>query len=201
MKSTNQVFAASVLALALNCGNVLGQPVQPAQPAQPGQPGQGQQRMDWANFDPQQIQQTLQKRIMDNLRQQLAITNDAEWTVIEERLSKVSQMRTESTLSTSMGLLGGMRSNATGRGGGMGGMGGMGGLAGLMGLASSDPALESLQQSVDNNAPKAQLKQALEELREKRKQKQADLAKAQDDLRSILTTRQEAILVLAGMLD
>jgi len=104
-------------------------------------------------------------------------------------------MRTESTLSTSMGLLGGMRSNANGRGGGFGG------LAGLAGLAASDPALESLQQSVDNNAPKAQLKEALAELREKRKQKQADLAKAQDDLRSVLTTRQEAILVLAGMLD
>jgi len=84
MKSTNQVLGASVLALLLNCGNVLGQPAQPVQPVQPGQPGQGMQRMDWANIDPQQIQQTLQKRIMDNLRQQLAVTNDTEWTVIEE---------------------------------------------------------------------------------------------------------------------
>jgi hypothetical protein len=185
MKTLNQILLTSVLAVTLNCGNVLGQPADPAQ---------GQQRMDWGNIDPQQIQQTLQKRIMDNLRRQLAVTNDTEWTVIEERLSKVSRLRTESSLSAGMGLLGGLRANAGG--------GGLGGLAaGLAGIASSDPATEKLQQNVDSQAPSAQIKAALADLRESRKKKQEDLAKAQADLRSVLSTRQEAILVLAGMLD
>jgi Spy/CpxP family protein refolding chaperone len=38
-------------------------------------------------------------------------------------------------------------------------------------------------------------------LRESRKQKQEELVKAQADLRSVLTVRQEAVMVLAGMLE
>ena len=142
-----------------------------------------------SNFDPQQIQQMLQQRITDNLRQQLAITNDAEWSVIEGRLSKVLELKTESMLSGGLGMLAGM-----GRGGNAPG-------GALSGFGTPEPAAEKLQKSVDSDASAAQIKAALTELRESRKQKQEKLAKAQADLRSILTTRQEAILVLAGILD
>jgi len=137
----------------------------------------------------------MQQRMMDNFREQLVVTNDAEWKIIEERLSKVMRMRTESMLSSGMGMFGGMgfgRRGANGPGGGFGG---------FPGLGQTDPDAENLQKTVEDNAPPAQIKSALAKLRDARKQKQALLSKAQDELRNVLTLRQEAVLVLAGMLD
>jgi hypothetical protein len=141
------------------------------------------------NFDPQQMMQQMQQRVIDNLRDQLAVTNDAEWSAIEPMITKVIQQRTSSL----MGNMGGITSMMGGRGGGMRG--------GFPGLGQPDPNVDTLQACVDNNAPAAQIKSALDKLRDARKQKQAGLEKAQADLRSVLTSRQEAILVLAGMLD
>jgi len=179
MKLVKQILVGSVFTLVLHCGHVFAQP-------QPGGGGPG----GWANMDPQQMQQRIQQMMMDNLREQLAVTNDAEWGVIEQRLSKVTQLRTETMITSAMGMFGGMR-----RGGGRGGFGG------LAGLSKPDPNVDALQNSVDNNAPAEQIKTALAKLRDSRKQKQAELVKAQADLRSVLTTKQEAVLVLAGMLD
>jgi Spy/CpxP family protein refolding chaperone len=61
--------------------------------------------------------------------------------------------------------------------------------------------VENLQKAVESNASTVQVKEAVAKLREARKQKQADLVKAQEELRKVLTTRQEAKLILAGMLD
>lgn len=148
------------------------------------------------NFDPQQMMQQMQQRIIDNLREQLAVTNDAEWNAIEPMITKVMQARTSSLMGSMGGItsmMGGMRGMTGGRGGGMRG--------GFPGLGQPDPNVDSLQNCVDNNAPAAQIKSALDKLRDARKQKQAELDKAQADLRRVLTSRQEAILVLAGMLD
>jgi hypothetical protein len=68
-------------------------------------------------------------------------------------------------------------------------------------LSQPDPSADSLRNAIDNNAPNAQVKAALDKFRDSRKQKQAELSKAQEDLRSVLTVRQEAALVLGGMLD
>jgi len=71
------------------------------------------------------------------------------------------------------------------------------------GFFGSQPSPEddALQQALDNNAPKDQIKTALENVRAARKRKADELAKAQDDLRQVLTLRQEAALVSVGMLD
>jgi hypothetical protein len=143
-------------------------------------------------MDPQQIQQMIQQRMMENLREQMGVTNDTEWSVIKDRLAKVTRLRTETMLSTAMGMMGGMRRGPNGGGGGF---------PGFAGFGKPDPNVENLQNYVDSNAPTEQLKNALARLREARKQKQEELAKAQEDLRLVLTMRQEAILVLAGMLD
>jgi hypothetical protein len=180
MKKPNFFLATLTLALALHCVSVMAQPQQ-------------QQRMDWQNMDPQQIQQMIQQRMMENFREQLAVTNDAEWSVIEERLAKVSKLRMESTINSGAGMMGGMR-----RGGG-GGQGG--GMRGFGNLFQQDADTKNLQDAVDNNSPTTQVKAAMTKLREARKQKQAELAKAQEELRKVLTTRQEATMILAGMLD
>jgi hypothetical protein len=167
----------TLFAFALSCSGVFAQGQQPP-------PGFG----NWQNMDPQQMQQMIQQRMMDGFRDQLAVTNDDEWGIIQPRLSKVVRLRIDMFSGGGMGM---MRRN--------GGNGGPGG--GFRGFGTPDPNAESLQNAIDNGAPAAQIKAALEKYRDSRKQKQADLARAQDDLRSVLTLKQEAALVLAGMLE
>ena len=89
MKNLTQLLTLTVsaFALALSCENALAQ-----------------QPPDWANMNPQQIQQQMQQRMMDNFRERLVVTNDAEWGVIEERLSKVVRVKMESMFSGGMGI-------------------------------------------------------------------------------------------------
>jgi hypothetical protein len=169
------ILTVSFFILAVGCNNLV---------AQPGPPG------GWANMDPQQMQEQIQKRMLESLREQLVVTNDAEWKVIEQRLSKVSQLRMESMFS-GLGMMNAMRM--------FGGRGG--GFRGFPGFGQPDRETESLQRAVDNNAPLVQLKDAIERFREARRRKEAEMSKAQQELREVLTVRQEAILVLAGMLD
>jgi hypothetical protein len=169
MKNSTRLLrlTVSAFALILSCGGVLAQPP------------------DFRNMDPQQMQQQMQQRMMESFREQLVVTNDSEWKIIEERLSKVVRMRME-TMFSGMGMMGGM-------GGGPG--------ARFPGFGQPDPNAENLQKTIESNAPAAQLKSALTKLREARKQKQAELAKAQEELRKVLAVRQEATLVLSGILD
>ena len=193
MKKLKYLFA-TLFAVVICCGEVFAQQAQQAQPAQTQQPGQQQWPgggQNWQNMDPQQIQQMMQQRMMDYFRQQLAVTNDDEWGVIQERLSKVMKLRTEALMSGGAGMMAGMRRN--------GGNGGAG-FRGFQALSQPDPTADSLRNAIDNNAPNAQVKAALDKFRDSQKQKQAELAKAQEDLRSVLTVRQEAALVLGGML-
>ena len=62
------------------------------------------------------------------------------------------------------------------------------------------PAAEvtALQQAVDNNAPKDEIKAKLQALQAKLKDDDAKLQAARDDLRSLLSPKQEAVLVLQG---
>jgi hypothetical protein len=175
-KHLNHLLMA-IFALVFSCGIAVAQP---------------QQRPDWANMSPEQIQQMMQQRMMDNFRQQLGVTNDDEWGVIAERLSKVARMKMEAMFSAGAGMMAGMRRGGNGQGPGA---------RGLASFAQPDANVDNLQKALDGNAATAQIKEALTKLREARKQKEAELAKAQADLRSVLTTRQEATLVLAGMLD
>jgi hypothetical protein len=152
-----------------------------------------QQRPDWANMDPQQIQQLIQQRMMDYVREQLVVTNDDEWTVIQGRLSKVIQGKMESAMSNMGGMRGMMGRNR--------GNNGSGAPRGFAGFGQPDPDAEALQKALDAKAPTDQIKAALAKLRESRKRKEAALAAAQDQLRQVLSFRQEATLVSLGMLD
>jgi Spy/CpxP family protein refolding chaperone len=63
-------------------------------------------------------------------------------------------------------------------------------------------AARELQESLANkDAASDDVKAKLSALREARSKLQADLNKAQDQLREVLTARQEAVLVMAGMLN
>ncbi|HLK54390.1 MAG TPA: hypothetical protein VKU42_13110 [Candidatus Angelobacter sp.] len=177
------------------CGSeVFAQQAQQGQQQQQ-QPGQQQWQggaQNWQNMDPQQIQQMMQQRMLDYFRQQMAVTNDDEWGVIQDRLTKVMKLKTQAMFSGGAGMMAGMRRNGGGNGQGF---------RGVQGMAQPDPSADSLRTALDNGAPNAQVKAALDKLRDSRKQKAEELSKAQEDLRSVLTVRQEATLVLGGMLD
>jgi hypothetical protein len=57
-----------------------------------------------------------------------------------------------------------------------------------------------LEKAIDAKASNAELKAALAKFAEARKQKQANLEKAQAELRKVLTVRQEAIASRDGLL-
>ena len=167
--------AVAALALMLGCGKA------PAQQPSP-----------WANVDPEQMRQMIQQRLIDAIREQLAVTDVAEWGVIEARLMKVVQLKME-TASSGVGAFRGMV------GGGGGGQ--AGGRRAFPSLGEPSQEADALQSAVDSNAAPDQIKAALAKYYETRKKKQAELASAQEQLRQLLTLRQEAILALMGLLD
>ena len=60
---------------------------------------------------------------------------------------------------------------------------------------------QALEKAIEANAPSAQIKAALEKYRAARKDKEAKLAAAQENLRKVLTTKQEAQAVLINLLN
>ena len=143
------------------------------------------------NFDPAQFQQ----RRLERIKEQMEITDDSEWKALEPLVQKVMDARMASMAGMGRAMFGGRR------GGGNGGNGGdqaQGQRRGPFGAPS--PEAEALQKAIDAKAPKAEIKAALAKFVEARKAKEAELQQAQEELRKVLTTRQEAIATLDGLL-
>ena len=148
------------------------------------------------NFDPAQFQQ----RMLDRYQGQLGI-NDEDWKVIsplvEDVFAKQMAARTR-------GFRGGFGGGRAGRGGGgeRGSRGGRGGgERGGRGGGEPDPAQEALAKVLESDSTSSEEIQAkLKAYRASREKKASALAKAREDLRAVLTTRQEGKAVLAGLL-
>ena len=152
----------------------------------PGGPGGG-----FGNWDPEKIQQEIQKRLLDGVRERLEIKDDTEWKAIEPLVKKVMDLRQEQ-------MMGGIR-GAFGFGG-MGGMGGMGGRrpgGGQGGFPrfGPEPSAEetALSDAIENGSSKDILKEKMAAFRQAKAAKEAELKAAQDNLKKFLTTKQEAI--------
>jgi hypothetical protein len=163
--------------------------------AQPGPGGGGQGR----NFDPEQFRQ----QMMDRYREQLGVKSDDEWKLIAERIEKVTEARRE------VGFGGGMGMRRMGRPPGQGGDNAASTQAGqdrqrgprAFGGGEPSPEAEALQKGIDDNASADQLKSLMAKYREARKAKEAKLQQAQDELRKVLSVRQEAIAMATGLLN
>jgi len=140
------------------------------------------------NFDPEQMRQ----RMMERYREQLEVKSDDEWKLISERIGKVMDARRE------VGF-GGFFGRGQRRGGDSNGGGGGDQNRRRFGPEPS-PEAEALEKAIDAKASNEEIKAKLAKYRESRKDKEAKLAKAQDDLRKVLSVRQEAAAVLAGLL-
>jgi len=182
MTKLNQLLGTAGIAVALCLGATQLAAQNNAAPAG-GRQGRG-------NFDPAQMRQ----RMMDNLKEQLEVTDDAEWKVIQPLIQNVMDAR------MAIGF-GGMGRGMFGRGnrpGGDNAQADRGQRRG--GFGTPSPEAEALQKAIDAKASKAELKPALQKYLDSRKAKQAELEAAQGKLRAVLTPRQEAIAALSGLL-
>jgi len=139
------------------------------------------------NFDPAQMQQMFMERVHEDLE----ITDDAEWKAIEPLVQKVMDARRQVEGDRFRGMFGRRR------GGDQGGDQGQR-RGGMFGQPS--PEAESLSRAIESKASKAELKAAMAKFVEARKTRQADLEKAQSELRKVLSLRQEAIATSSGLL-
>ncbi|MGI6456907.1 MAG: hypothetical protein ACOX5R_14980 [bacterium] len=144
-------------------------------------------------FDPEQFRQMMMNGIKDQLN-----ASDDEWKVLEPMVAKVMDLQREARSGAPRGFMGFGRGGRGGDGpdGGRGGRGGRG-----FGpeLSKEAEALERALESENTSASEIQAK--LDAYRDAQKKKESALKKAQDDLRKVLTVRQEATLVLMGTLE
>ena len=172
--------------------------------------GGGGGRRNRGNFDPAQFRQMQ----LDNAKEALEVTDDAEWNVLSAAIGKVYDAQQDVRSSTITGFRG-MRNRGQGGGGGGFGGGGNGGAtnggggqgggqaaAGRRGGfgGTSAPEIEALQNAIDNKASADEIKSKLAAVRTVQKANDAKLAAAQADLLKLLTPRQEASAVLLGIL-
>ena len=175
MKIFNQVLALAgiAVALGLSAGNLAAQ-----------------QRQGRGNFDPDQFRQ----RMLDSYKERLEVKSDDEWKIIQDRIEKVMTAQREARVGGFRGGFGrrGGSDNGGGDNGGRPRGGGFGG--------ESNPDVEALQKAIDGKASTDEVKTKLAKVRATVKEKEANLTKAQDELRKVLSVRQEANAVLMGLL-
>ncbi len=149
----------------------------------PGAPGGGPGGWGGGRFDPAQMRERMNQRT----KEALGVT-DEEWKALQPKIDQVRQLQFQSMA----GRFGGRG----GRGGGPGGPGGD--------MASSPVAQASrdLRETLDNQGSTPdQIKAKLQALRDARAKARDELTAAQNDLKQLLTARQEAVLVQQGLLE
>lgn len=180
-------FAAALMAAALATAvvsPVLAQNAPPGGPGGgpggPGGPGGG--GFNW---------QDMQARREQQLKEQLGV-NDEEWNAIKPKIDKVNLLR----FQTMAGRFGGFGGRGPGGGGPGGGFGGN-----MPSNPIMDAARELQQVLQDQNASPELIKAKLQALRDAKAKAQEQLVAAQNELKDLLTVRQEAVLVGQGTLD
>ena len=202
-KTTWSIVTMLVIVSLLLVGQSLSQPGQRGQRGQGQGPGQrGVAGPGGRQFDPQRMRQMMEQRMQEMLG-----ATDQEWKVLGPRVMKVQDLSRQAA--------------GGGRGMMMFGRGGRGAQGAFQGnrpgvpqgnrpggrgmnreLTEVEKIQRELQTTLDNTAATPdQIRQLLTQLRAAREKAKQELAKAQQDLRQVLTLRQEATLVLMGMLD
>jgi hypothetical protein len=147
-----------------------------------------QQRQGRGNADPEQMRQ----RMMDNVREQFQVKDDAEWKIIQERVQKVMDARRDIGFGG-----GGMRMFR--RPGGDANQADQGNRRRFGGEPSAEE--QALQKAIDSKATKDELKSVMAKYREAKKSKEAKLQQAQDELKKVLSLPQEAAALDMGLVN
>jgi hypothetical protein len=155
-----------------------------------------QDRQGRGNFDPAQFRE----RMMSDLRERMEVKDDTEWKALEPMIQKVMDARMAAFRGNGMGMGRGRGGGGGGGGGGTGDNADRGNRRGGFFNQEPSPEAEALQKAIDAKASSSELKAALAKYTEARKAKQAELEKAQTDLRKVLSLRQEAVATMSGLL-
>lgn len=147
-------------------------------------PGRGR-----GDFDPEQFRQ----RMLDRVRENMEVKDDAEWKIIAGRIEKVMEARRE----VGFGGFGPGGPGFRGRGGPDGDGRGRGDRG--RGGREADPNVEALREALDSGASAEDIKAKLAKVRADRQAKQKALEAAQADLRKVLSVKQEATAYLMGL--
>ena len=125
-----------------------------------------------------------QARVLDRLREKLDVTDDTEWALIVERMTTIDEIRRTlwTSSASSRGPLPGTEKNKRKSG------------------SSGNPERDALRSAVSDNLPDAEIKSRLARAHEIHRRNEARLAQAQANLRAVLSIRQEAVVVMAGIL-
>lgn len=176
------LMTIGAVGLAANLAPAQEDPKPPARQGEGGGgPGGGR-----GNWDPAEMR----KRMEERMKESMGATDD-EWKVLQPKLEKVMTLQMQSRMG---GMMGGRR------GGGPGGPpGGPGGDQAQSEVGKAGAELRAVLE--DKDAKAEAIKPKLEALRAARAKAREELAKAQKDLRDVLSLRQEASLVSMGMLD
>jgi len=138
----------------------------------------------------EQFMQQMRQRMMDALKDQLE-SSDEEFKILQPKIEKVMRLQIDLSGATGFSMM---------FGGGRGGFGNP--------FAFGQPPSELQKAATDladilrsQESTPRQIKERLAAFRQARTAAQADLAKAREDLLSLLTSRQEAMLVTMGLLE
>ena len=154
-------------------------------------------RRDRGAQDPEAMRQRMERfrqRASDRMKETMGVENAEEWKVMYAKIEKVQSLQRDAQA-------GGMRGMMMGRGGRRGGGRGMPEVpeAEQTDVQKKSQALRTLL--ANEQAKPAEIKSALAEFRKAREKSRQELAAARKSLREIVTLRQEAQLVLMGLLD
>jgi len=152
-----------------------------------GGAGGGGRRGGWGGRGQGMDPAAMQERMLGRLKEKLGPT-DEEWQVIEPLLKAVAAKQWEIRRSMFSGMRRRFRGGAA---------------------EDTPPEVTALQAAVDGKeTPAKEIQEKLAAYRaaekkraEETKQKEQELKKAREDLRKVLTIRQEAVLVMQGTLD
>ena len=144
------------------------------------------------------------QRMSERMREQFGVTDDAEWKIIEGKIQKVTEARRAVGGGgfAAMGGFGGRRGGGEGDRAERGDRGDRGGEGrrGFGGFGEPSPEVAELQKAIEAKASADEIKTKLAKVREARKANEAKLEAAQDDLKKVLSVRQEAVAVMMGLL-
>ena len=166
------VVVASIAALVLA---FVGQVSEAQQPPPPGREGGRRGMAPGGQWDPAQMREMMAQHFKVALA-----CSDEEWKVIGPRVEKVLEIQFQARFAR----------------GGFGGPGGRGG------MFQGSPEAQALSEAIESDdTPDDEIKAKLKAFRDAAKKREAELKKARDELREVLTLRQEARLVLMSILD
>jgi membrane-associated HD superfamily phosphohydrolase len=151
------------------------------------------------NFDPAQMQQMqaqMQERMLERYKTELKCTDD-EWNALKPLVTKVQELQ----MKSGNGMMPGGRGGRGGRGGAQGGPNATAG-GPAAATENADDAMSQLRKALADDATSADvIKEKVKAVRAERDKNTAALKTAREELRKVLTARQEAVLMMSGIMD